>query len=53
MLALQLGGYCEGVALYPNPDKAQTVVRNRVKREITDLESIDMARWIELTVGEE
>jgi cation transport protein ChaC len=53
MLALQPGGYCEGVALYPNPDEAQTVIRNLVKREITDHESIDMARWIELTVGEE
>jgi cation transport protein ChaC len=52
-LALQPGGYCEGVALYPNRDEAPTVIRNLVKREIPDLECIDMARWIELTVGEE
>lgn len=53
MLALQPGGDCDGVALYPNRDRAQEVVRKLINREITDLESIDMARWIELAAGAE
>ena len=53
MLALQPGGHCEGVAMYPNRNNAQSVVRQLIKREISDLESIDMVRWIKLTAGDE
>jgi cation transport protein ChaC len=52
MLALQPGGHCEGVALRPKREEAQAVVRKLIQREITDLESTDMVRWIELAVGE-
>ena len=53
MLALQPGGHCEGVVLYPDSDEAQAVVRKLIEREITDLESIDMVRWIKVLVDNE
>jgi cation transport protein ChaC len=53
MLALQPREYCDGVVLYPKPDESQAVLRKLLKREVTDLECIDMARWIEVSIGEE
>jgi hypothetical protein len=39
--------------MYPNWDNAQSIVRSLIKREISDLESIDMVRWVKFAAGDE